>query len=153
MRISDGISDVCSTDVGGSSVVRSPRLKRGERTIQPPDGADGFGALRCTARGLLVSDPGIQSHFAKNDIRVDLHRPGDIPVYRSGDLNCAAWAITAVVRNTAGGDRPTVLGSDHLPDLWNRCGRAGLGERTSVGRGNSVLVRVALGVPRSISKS
>src|SRR3546814_8410248 len=90
---------------GGSSVLRCPRLEKVERTILPPDGADGFAAWRCTAHELLVSDPGIQSHFAQNDIRVDLHRPGDIPVYRSGDLNCAAWAITAVVRHRAGGDR------------------------------------------------
>src|SRR3546814_18266667 len=50
---------------GGSSVLRCPRLEKVERTILPPDGADGFAAWRCTAHELLVSDPGIQSHFAK----------------------------------------------------------------------------------------
>src|SRR3546814_13045917 len=69
---------------GGSSVLRCPSLEKVERTILPPDGADGIAAWRCTAPALLVSAPRIQSHVAKNDIRVDLPRPGAIPVTISG---------------------------------------------------------------------
>src|SRR3546814_1199717 len=48
---------------GGSSVLRCPRLEKVERTILPPDGADGFAARSCTAHELLVSDQGSKPPF------------------------------------------------------------------------------------------
>src|SRR3546814_13014581 len=59
---------------GGSSVLRCPRLEKVERTILPPDGADGFAAWRCTAHEPLVSDPGDRKSVVEGksvSVRVD----------------------------------------------------------------------------------